>query len=105
MTWNITSLVFANQCCKATLVFAAGSVITADRAEAALEATRAAIEASPLRLQVAATQPYPQVIVLRKLAPGSEHAMQSLRPVWEAWRLALWGFPGAVPRFWNLEDL
>ncbi len=92
----------AGQRCMATLVFAAGSAIAADRAEAALDAARAAIEASPLRLQAGATQPNPQVIVLRVLAPVVEPAMQLLRPVWAAWRVALWGLPGMVPRLWHL---
>ena len=92
----------AGQRCMATLVFASGSPITADRAEAALDAARAAIEVSPLRLQAGATQPHPQVIVLRVLAPVVEPAMQLLRPVWAAWRQALWGLPGNVPRLWNL---
>ena len=92
----------AGRRCMATLVFAAGSAIAADRAEAALEAARAAIETSPLRLQAGATQPHPQVIVLRVLAPVVEPAMQLLRPVWAAWRQALWGLPGTVPRLWNL---
>ena len=92
----------AGQRCMATLVFAAGCPIAADRAEAALDAARAAIEASPLRLQAGATQPHPQVIVLRVLAPVVEPAMQLLRPVWAAWREALWGLPGTVPRLWNL---
>jgi len=92
----------AGQRCMATLVFAAGSAIAADRAEVALDAARAAIEASPLRLQAGATQPHPQVIVLRVLAPVVEPAMQLLRPVWVAWREALWGLPGTEPRLWNL---
>jgi len=92
----------AGQRCMATLVFAAGSAIAADRAEVALDAARAAIEASPLRLQAGATQPHPQVIMLRVLAPVVEPAMQLLRPVWVAWREALWGLPGTVPRLWNL---
>ncbi len=92
----------AGQRCMATLVFAAGSAIATDRAEAALEAARAAIETSPLRLQAGVTQPHPQVIVLRVLAPVVEPAMQLLRPVWAAWRQALWGLPGNVPRLWNL---
>lgn len=69
----------------------------------ALDAARAAIEASPLRLQAGATQPHPQVIVLRVVAPVVEPAMQLLRPVWSAWRQALWGLPGNVPRLWNLQ--
>ena len=92
----------AGQRCMATLVFAAGSAIAPDRAEAALEAARAAIEASPLRLQAGVTQPHPQVIVLRVLAPVVEPAMKLLRPVWAAWRQGLWGLAGHVPRLWNL---
>lgn len=88
--------------CMATLVFAAGSAIAAERVEAALDAARAAIEASPLRLQAGATQAHPQVIVLRVLTPVVEPAMQLLRPVWAAWRRAMWGLPGMVPRLWNL---
>ncbi len=92
----------AGQRCMATLVFAAGSAIAPERAEAALDAARAALEASPLRLQAGATQPHPQVSVLRVLAPVVEPAMQLLRPVWAAWRQTLWGLPGNVPRLWNL---
>ena len=92
----------AGQRCMATLVFAAGNAIAPERAEAALDAARAALEASPLRLQAGATQPHPQVIVLRVLSPVVEPAMQLLRPVWAAWRQVLWGLPGKVPRLWNL---
>ena len=92
----------AGQRCMATLVFASGSPMAADRAEAALEAARAAIEASPLRTRAGATQPHPQVLVLRALAPVVEPAMQLLRPVWAAWRQVLWGLAGNVPRLWNL---
>ncbi len=92
----------AGQRCLATLVFAAGSALAPDRAEAALDAARAALDASPLRLQAWATQPHPQVIVLRVLSPVVEPAMQLLRPVWAAWRQVLWGLPGTVPRLWHL---
>jgi urease accessory protein len=92
----------AGQRCMATLVFAAGSAIAPERAEVAFDTARAALEASPLRLQAGATQPHPQVIVLRVLAPVVEPAMQLLRPVWAAWRQVLWGLPGTVPRLWNL---
>ena len=92
----------AGQRCMATLVFASGQAIAPERAEAALDAARAALDASLLRLQAGATQPHPQVIVLRVLAPVVEPAMQLLRPVWAAWREGLWGLPGNVPRLWNL---
>ena len=92
----------AGQRCMATLVFAAGSAIAEARVEAALTSARTLMDASPLRLQAGATQPHPQVIVLRVLAPVVEPAMQLMRPVWAAWRQALWGLPGNVPRLWHL---
>jgi len=92
----------AGQRCMATLVFAAGSAIAPERAEAALEAARTTIEASHLRLQAGATQPHPQVIVLRVLAPVVEPAMQLLRLAWARWRQTLWVLQGTAPRLWNL---
>jgi len=92
----------AGQRCMATLLFASGQAIAPERVQAALDAARAAIEGSPLRLQAGATQTHPQVIALRVLAPVVEPAMQLLRPVWAAWRQAMWGLPGDVPRLWNL---
>lgn len=92
----------AGQRCMATLVFAAGSAIAAERSDRALARARELLEASELRLTAGATSPHPQVIVLRVLSPVTEPAMQLLRQVWAAWRHAMWGLPGAAPRLWNL---
>lgn len=92
----------AGQRCMATLVFAAGSAIAAERSERALACARDLLEASSLRLTAGATSPHQQVIVLRVLSPVTEPAMQLLRQVWAAWRHEMWGLPGAVPRLWNL---
>lgn len=92
----------AGQRCMATLVFAAGSALAAERIERALASARDLLEASELRLSAGATSPHPQVIVLRVLSPVTEPAMQLLRQVWAAWRHEMWGLPGAVPRLWNL---
>lgn len=92
----------AGQRCMATLVFAAGSTLAPERAQSALDAARAALEASPLRLHAGATQPHPQIIVLRVLAPVTEPATQLLRQVWVAWRQEMWALPGASPRVWHL---
>ena len=92
----------AGQRCMATLVFAAGSAIAAERSERALACARELLEASPLRMTAGATSPHPQVIVLRVLAPVTEPALQLLRQVWAAWRQEMWGLPGTVPRLWNL---
>lgn len=88
--------------CMATLVFAAGSAMADERIERALACARDLLEASPLRLTAGATSPHKQVIVLRVLAPVTEHAMQLLRQVWAAWRQKMWGMSGTVPRLWNL---
>ncbi len=92
----------AGQRCMATLVFAAGSAIAAERTERALVCARELVETSELRLTAGATSPHKQVIVLRVLSPVTEPAMQLLRQVWAAWRYEMWGMPGAVPRLWNL---
>ena len=92
----------AGQRCMATLVFAAGNAIAAERTERALACARALLEASPLRLTAGATSPHKQVIVLRVLSPVTEPAMQLLRQVWAAWRQEMWGLAGNVPRLWNL---
>lgn len=92
----------AGQRCMATLVFASGSGIADERRDRALAGARELLEASPLRLSAGATSPHPQVIVLRALAPVTEPATQVLRQVWAAWREALWGLPGTLPRLWHL---
>lgn len=88
--------------CMATLVFAAGSAIAAERSESALACAREALEASPLRLSAGATSPHPQVIVVRVLSPLTEPAVQVLRQIWAHWRAALWDMPGTLPRIWNM---
>jgi urease accessory protein len=92
----------AGQRCMATLVFAAGSAIAAERSDRALACARELLEASELRLTAGTTSPHQQVIVMRVLAPVTEPAMQLLRQVWAAWRREMWGLPGVVPRLWNL---
>jgi urease accessory protein len=92
----------AGQRCMATLVFAAGSAIAAERSDRALACARELLEASELRLTAGATSPHKQVIVLRVLSPVTEPAMQLLRKVWAAWRRETWGMGGTAPRLWNL---
>lgn len=92
----------AGQRCMATLVFAAGSAIAAERSDRALAVARDLLEASELRLTAGATSPHQQVVVLRVLSPVTEPAMQLLRQVWAAWRHEMWALPGNVPRLWNL---
>ena len=92
----------AGQRCMATLVFASGSPMAAERLAQGLEAGRQCLEAHDLRWQAGVTSPNPQVMVLRVLAPVTEPAVQLLKQVWVAWRRAMWQLSGTAPRLWNL---
>lgn len=92
----------AGQRCLASLFFVAGSPIERTRREAALEAARSLIDASPLRASAGATSPHAEVIVLRAVAPVVEPAMQLLRQVWREWRAAMWQMEASPPRIWAM---
>ena len=92
----------AGQRCMASLLFAAGSPLTPQRVQAALESAQACLDDSPLKLTAGVTLAAPQVLVLRALAPMTEPAVLLLRRVWAAWRETLWGLPGQPSRLWSL---
>ncbi|MBS0343423.1 MAG: urease accessory protein UreD [Proteobacteria bacterium] len=92
----------AGQRCLASLFFVAGSPIERARRDAALEVARSLVESSTLRASAGATSPHAEVIVLRVLAPVVEPAMQLLRQVWSAWRVALWQLEPGTPRIWAM---
>jgi urease accessory protein len=100
--WMNSPVGLAGHRCMATLVFAAGSAMAAERAERALDCARQWLNTSELRLSAGATSPHPQIIVLRVLAPVTEPAVHLLRQVWAAWRQEMWALPATVPRLWNL---
>lgn len=100
--WLNSPLGFAGQKCFASLVFASGSPISAQRVENALEAARAVMEGSPLKLQAGITCAHPQVIVLRVMSPLVEPTMDLLKRVWATWRHALWQLPSEPPRIWSV---
>jgi urease accessory protein len=85
----------------ATLWFAAGSALRAERREALLDAARASAGDSALRERCGATVPNDRVVVLRALAPRVEPAMQVLTAVWARWREAAWQLPACAPRVWR----
>ena len=85
----------------ATMWFACGTAITADRRETLLEAARDAISADPLRLTAGCTSPHAEVVVLRALAHRVEPAMHLLMEVWRRWRRAAWSLQAAQPRVWR----
>jgi urease accessory protein len=88
--------------CMATLIFASGSPIQHDRIVQALSGAREVLEAHSLRLQAGATSPHPQVLVVRVLAPLTEHAVQLLKEIWAVWRQDMWHLSSTPPRLWNL---
>jgi urease accessory protein len=88
--------------CLATLWFAAGAPLARDRADAALDGARAAIDGHPLAATAGATSPCQQVVVVRVLSDLVEPAMALLRTVRDAWRAQLWQLPAVQPRLWAL---
>jgi urease accessory protein len=100
--WLNSPIGLAGHKCMATLIFAAGSDLAADRTEPALAVARAVLEAHDLKLQSGASLAHPQVLVLRVVAPLVEPAMDLLRQVWAEWRHSLWALPSTPPRIWNV---
>ena len=100
--WLNSPLGLAGQKCFASLVFASGSPIAAERVEKALEAARLSMEGNPLKLQAGITCAHPQVIVLRVMSPLVEPSMDLLKQVWASWRHVLWQLPSEPPRIWSV---
>lgn len=96
------ALGLAGQRCVGTLVFAAGSPLSRERREQALDAVRAIIESDPLRLFAGATAAQDGVLVLRALGPVAEPVSDLMRRCWAAWRHTLWGLDGTAPRLWSM---
>jgi urease accessory protein len=91
----------AGRRCLATLFFAAGTPLTRERREQALELANAAIAAREGgELLAGATAPGPQVIAVRVLSPLVEPAMALLKAIRSVWRPALWHLPATQPRTW-----
>jgi urease accessory protein len=85
----------------ATLWFASGAPLAADRLEALLRAARECAEATPLAARTGATAPQPHVVVLRALAPCVEPAHALLQAVWADWRRVAWDLEATPPRVWR----
>jgi urease accessory protein len=97
--------------CLGTLFFAAGTPITRDRREAALDAVRTVLEPLgpvPSAEQAAtavvagATSPHPQVLAVRVLSPLVEPALDLLKRLRGIWRRELWQLDATPPRTWAL---
>ena len=86
----------------ATMWFAAGSALQPARRDALLDGARATVGAhAPLSAQAGATAVHERVVVLRVLADRVEPAMQLLKDVWAAWRIAAWQLAATPPRLWR----
>lgn len=92
----------SGQSTMATLVLATGTALERQRRDQALDAARDVLRGHALEGTAGATSPNPQVVVVRVLAPQVEPAMQLLKAVRAAWRLALWDLPATAPRVWAL---
>jgi len=86
----------------ATLFFAAGSPLAAQRREALLDAARqAADEAQQASVLFGATAPHAQIVALRVLGHRIEPVAALCRAVWAAWRQTGWGVGACAPRVWS----
>lgn len=86
----------------ATLLFAAGSPLAAQRRDALIETARQAADAAAVdEVLWGATAPHAQIIVLRVLGHRIEPVAALCRAVWTAWRQVGWGLDVCVPRVWS----
>jgi len=92
----------AGQRCLASLFFVAGSPLTRQRRELALDSVRAVLAQHALASLAGATSPHPQVVVVRVIAPVVEPVMDLLRSLRNTWRAALWNMEASHPRIWAM---
>jgi len=84
----------------ATMWFASGSALAAQRRDALLAAARDIARAHPLHTTTGTTAPHDDVVVVRALADRVEPAMALLRAIWQAWRQVAWQLDATPPRVW-----
>ncbi len=97
-----SKLGFSGHKCMASIFFVAGSALTRERKEHALDVARTVLNAHPLKLTSGATCPNDHVVVIRVLAPMVEPAMSLLKQVWAIWRQELWQIKSNAPRIWSM---
>ena len=88
--------------CLGTLWLASGSPLTRERREHLMETVRARLEGDPRSVQVGATSPNPQLLVLRGVAPLVEPLMALFQHVWAGLRTEAWGLSAVPPRIWRV---
>ena len=92
----------AGQRCLATLFYASAAPLTRAQREAALERTRAVIDAHALAAHAGVTALNDRLLVVRALAPVTEPASDLWRQIRAAWRAAFWQLPASEPRIWAM---
>lgn len=92
----------AGQRCLATLFYASAAPLTRAQREAALERTRAVIDAHALAAHAGVTALNDRLLVVRALAPVTEPASDMWRQIRAAWRATFWQLPASAPRIWAM---
>ena len=92
----------AGQRCLGTLWLASGSPLPRERREHLMETVRARLEGDSRDVQVGATSPNPQLLVLRGVAPLVEPLMALFQRVWAGLRTEAWGLSAVPPRIWRV---
>jgi Urease accessory protein UreH len=85
----------------ATLFFAAGSPLAAQRREALLDVARQAADEAQGSVLFGVTAPHAQIVALRVLGHRIEPVAALCRAVWAAWRQTGWGVGACAPRVWS----
>jgi urease accessory protein len=92
----------AGQRCLASLFFVAGSPLTRQRRELALDSVRTVISQHSLASLAGVSSPHPQVVAVRVIAPVVEPVMDLLRASRNTWRVTLWDMEASHPRIWAM---
>jgi urease accessory protein len=92
----------AGQRCLATLFFVAGTALSRERRQHALDCARDVIQQHTLAAKAGATSPNARVVVVRAIAPVVEPVMDLLRALRRNLRQQLWGEMASDPRIWSM---
>ena len=91
-----------NKKCLATLIFAFAVPMNDAKRNRILDLTRDVIALNDAPIQVGATSPGSNVIVVRALSDLVEPSMRLMRKIWLQWRSQIWSLDPVMPRLWAL---
>lgn len=86
--------------CLASVFFCSGTRLPRDQLQALLASARAVTERHSLHASAGVTSPNDQVVLARVLSPVVEPAMDLMRALRAAWRLAAWQMAAPSLRIW-----